>query len=161
MPTGILIPSCEAKQLVVQEFESHEDYETEVDGEIQSIKLANPASSLFVNEEGKLRELPVNQRATLLLWLHNRPFQLRDEIYGDAILLGPTYWGEPDDVPASFVSMLLEPQGFLVEYRAGGEPAKWAVVSRRRGFATWVDAYGYALMWTRLKDVAEVRVAVR
>jgi hypothetical protein len=112
-----------------------------------------------VNEEAKLRELPTNQRATLLLWLHNRPFLLRDEICGDAILLGPTYWGETQDVPSSFVSLLLEPQKFVVEYRARREPSNWAIVSRRRGFKTWVDAYGYALMWTRLKDVLEVRVS--
>ncbi|SMQ71898.1 DUF3846 domain-containing protein [Agreia sp. VKM Ac-1783] len=160
MPTGILIPSCDAKPLVLQEFKSLDDYQTEVDGDIQNIELAGPPSSLFVNEEGKLRELPVNQRATLLLWLHNRPFLLRDEIRGDAILLGPTYWGETQDVPPSFVSLLLEPQTFVIESRATGNPIAWTTVPRRRGFKTWVDAYGYALMWTRLKNVIEVRVSV-
>jgi len=160
MPTGILIPSCDAKPLVLQEFTTLDDYQAEVDGDIQVIELAGPPSSLFVNEEVRLRELPVNQRATLLLWLHNRPFLLRDEICGDAILLGPTYWGENQDVPASFVSLLLEPQTFVIESKTAANPIEWTVVPRRRGFKTWVDAYGYALMWTRLKDVTEVRVSV-
>jgi hypothetical protein len=158
MLTGILIPSCDAKPLVLREFNSLDDCQAEVDGDIQIIELTGPPSSLFVNEDGQRRELPANQRATLLLWLHNRPFLLRDEICGDAVLLGPTYWGETQDVPASFVSLLLEPQTFVIEYRVRREPPKWAVVPRRRGFKTWVDAYGYALMWTRLKDVVEVRV---
>jgi hypothetical protein len=158
MPTGILIPACETKPLVLKDFKSLDDYQAEVDGGIQHIGLAGPPSSLFVNEEGKLRELPANQRATLLLWLHNRPFLLRDEIWGDAILLGPTYWGETQDVPPSFASLLLEPQTFVIEPRTSTNPTAWKIVPRRHGFETWVDAYGYALMWTRLKDVIEVRV---
>jgi hypothetical protein len=160
MPTGILIPSCEAKPLVLQEFKSLDDYQAEVGGDIQLIELAGPPSSLFLNEEGKLRELPVNQRATLLLWLHNRPFLLRDEICGDAILLGPTYWGETQDVPPSFVAMLLQSQRFVIEVRVQRDPADWTIFPRRRGFETWVDAYGYALMCTRLNDVIEARVTI-
>ncbi|KJC65440.1 hypothetical protein [Agreia bicolorata] len=73
MLIGILIPSCDDKPLVLHEFESLDDYQAEVESDTQIVEHVGPASSLFVNEEGKPREPPVNQRATLLLWRHNRP----------------------------------------------------------------------------------------
>lgn len=158
MPTGILIPADRDQPLVAREFTSLTDYQSGVGGFVQSVNLFEPSSTLLVNEEGKIQRLPVNQRATLLLWLHNRPFLLRDEICGDAILLGPVRCGENTDAPTRFVTLLLEARAFVVESRSKRDPMTWHTVHRRRGFGSWVDAYGYALMWTRLKDVLEVRV---
>ena len=53
MPTGIFIPADDSVELTVREFSSLQDYQSAVDGYIETIDLIEPAfaiSSLIVNE---------------------------------------------------------------------------------------------------------------
>ena len=134
------------------------DYQAVTGGLIELVGLDNPPSSLYFNEEGKLLELPMNRRATLLLWMHNPAFRMRDVIVGDALMVGSVdSEGYDTSVPDELAKMLFEAKRFRPEVQVYGEDA-WHGNQRR--FDNWMDAYGYVLdlerRWTQVRDVRVV-----
>jgi hypothetical protein len=134
------------------------DYQAVTGGLIEHIELEDPPSGLYINEEGKLLELPVNRRATLLLWMHNPAFRYRDVIVGDALVAGPTDGeGYDTNVPDELAKTLFDAKRFRTEVRVYGEDG-WH--GNDRHFNNWVDAYGYVLdlgrRWTQVRDVRVV-----
>lgn len=68
-----------------------------VEGYFEVVRL-HDASILFVNEEGRLRRMIPNERASILA---QRP------IVGPVVLAGPEFIeGEPSDAPAFYLDML-------------------------------------------------------
>lgn len=106
--TKIIILSFEG----TAEFKQHETnldtLQGLVGGYIESISLpdADPCDwAAFCNEEGKLVDLPGNERATTLLYLlggHNP----QDLIRGDVILVGINEQGETVDVPDTLIELV-------------------------------------------------------
>lgn len=134
------------------------DYQRVVGGLIEHLSLENPSSGMYFNEEGKLRELPLNRRATLLMWMHNPAFRYADAVMGDALLVGPVDPnGYDTDAPDDLVQTLFEGKRFRAEVQVHGE-AGWH--SNERRFGNWVDAYSYVLdlgrRWTSVRDVRVV-----
>lgn len=134
------------------------DYQAITGGSIERVSLENPAASLYVNEDGKLLELPLNRRATLLLWMHNPAFRYRDAIVGDALLIGPVDGdGYDTKVPDELANVLFETKRFRPEVQVHGESG-WHGNDRR--FDNWIDAYSYALdlsrRWTAVRDIRVV-----
>lgn len=134
------------------------DYQRLAGGFIERVTLDDPASEMYFNEEGKLHELPLNRRATLLLWMHNPAFRYADYIAGDAFLVGPVDSDSYDtSVPDGFVRTLLEARRFRAEVQPQGE-AGWYGNDLR--FDNWVNAYSYALRlgqgWTQVADIRVV-----
>lgn len=71
MVHGILIPASDARPLELQSFDRLEDYQFAVNGWIEVVDIPDVGATLFVNEEGLLRQLPYNRRATFLWWFHS------------------------------------------------------------------------------------------
>ena len=102
-----------------------EDRQQLVGGLIQGVDLTDPPARLYCNEEGKVLELPLNKRATLLLWAHNPAFRYRDVIVGDAYLVGPVGRHSTDtSVPDEYVQRLFETRQFRVEVKQRDD-AEW------------------------------------
>lgn len=100
-----------------------------------------------MNEEGKIRRLPDNERATLIMRMHNRIHD-GDSVAGDAVLIGPeNVGGESTDVPEELRDLLFEWSTFDVEMQLAPLPGEWITVD---GSArTWDEAYrkSLGLIW--------------
>ncbi len=132
-----------------------DDYQRLVAGHLEILTFESPPATLYLNSEGKNLELPVNRRATMLLWAHDKRFRYLDYIAGDAFLVGQVDpHGEDTSVAEEFVHLLLEAQRFRVEVQTRGDP-QW--YSNEVRFGTWTDAYGYVLelgrRWTQVEDL--------
>lgn len=138
------------------------DYQEVVGGYIEAVNLLRPPARMYVNEEGKLRGMPMNRRATMLLWMHNKAFRYGDIIAGDAFLVGPVGDESQDTaVPDEYTQLLFKAESFHIEVQMRGAE------ERRRQiwpFDTWREAYGFALSWAmgpdnrQRSDVADIWV---
>lgn len=160
---SIVIPADEEQPLDQCQLKptSLADYQERVGGYIEGVDLLRPPARMYVNEEGKVRGLPMNRRATMLLWMHNRAFRYGDVIAGDALLVGPVGKESQDTaVPDEYTQMLFEARSFHVEVQMRGDQQPrlmWPLDS-------WYEAYGFALAWAmgpddrQRPDVADIRV---
>jgi hypothetical protein len=71
---------------------------TEIDGKLKSLQsivggyleeVGSRDVTLFINEEGKFEDLPLNHLATVLWWVICPHMAGQDILRGDAIVLGP------------------------------------------------------------------------
>jgi hypothetical protein len=133
------------------------DYQRVVGGSVQALNLEQPAAGLYCNEDGKLLNLPVNGRATLLWWMHSKRFRFHDAIVGDALLVGELdERGLDSDVPGELATLLLEATNMRVEIQIRGDEY-W--LKNQRRFHSWANAYAYALKQVyRSSSIADVRV---
>ena len=144
MPVGILIPANINEPLTVVHFDRVDEFQRDVGGYIETLMLPTPAETaaiLVVNKEGKLSgfDLDVNNRATLLLWVHNRAFVKHDEICGDAIVIGPTdEFGNFTGVPEKLLKLLTTNDPVQLDLGVSLLEPQTAV---RGTFRTWVGAY--------------------
>ena len=75
MPEGIFIPAAIGEPLKLLNFDRLEKLQEAVSGYIETLGLPTPPETsavLVINEEGKLDDYELNQRATLLLWMNIR-----------------------------------------------------------------------------------------
>lgn len=161
---SIVIPADEDRPLDqhLLKAASLADYQELVGGYIEAVDLLRPPARMYVNEEGKLRGMPLNRRATMLLWMHNKSFRYRDSIAGDAFLVGPISSDSGDTaVPSEYPQTLFEAQSFHVEAQMKGRPDReWQMGL----FEDWYEAYGFALAWAmgpdnqQRPDVADIWV---
>lgn len=143
---SIVIPAEEAQPLQTQLLtQGLEDRQELVGGLIQGIDFTDPPARLYCNEEGKVLELPMNKRATLLLWAHNQAFRYRDVIVGDAYLVGPVGRHSTDtSVPDEYLERLFQARQFRIEVKSSDD-AEWHDQGAR--FDQWTTAYEHALGW--------------
>ncbi|GAB3260402.1 DUF3846 domain-containing protein [Kineosporia babensis] len=114
----IVIPAriSEPLQEVHLDTKNLDAYENLVDGMIEAIDLYHPEASFYINEEGKLRRMPFNERATALWWAHNSAARDQDWIVGPAVLHGPVGQdGESTSVPEELAALLLHTRTFRIE----------------------------------------------
>lgn len=161
---SIVIPADEEQALSQHQLLASglADRQLLVGGYIEPINLTQPPARLYCNEEGKQRGLPINKRATLLFWMHNRAFRYGDIIAGDAFLVGPAGNDSHDTaVPEEYTRLLFAADSFHIEVQMQGDE------ERRRQiwpFETWNEAYGFALGWAmgpddrQRSDVVDIRV---
>lgn len=156
MPKGLVVPADTEQPLELRQFDDFTEYQRAVDGTFDVIELTNPESSLYLNDEGKLKGLPANFRATLLLWAHNSAFRHRDFTCGDVVLLGGVDdEGDTLDVPDQLVELLTKTSRFKTQVQTGGDD--WA--GNGMTFDTWTSAYNAVLdLAGRWLLVTEVRV---
>jgi hypothetical protein len=118
-------------------------YQRVVQGLFDVVDLERPPASLYFNDEGKLIGLPPNQRATLLMWLHNTRFIGHDLVVGDAFLIGgPDRQGNTATVPDELKRLLLDSRVFDVEVKEEQDD-EWVREPMR--FNDWTMAYGFAV----------------
>jgi Domain of unknown function (DUF3846) len=154
MVQGIFIPADTWLPAVFDEYDGLASYQDAVDGYIEPISIADPPLTLYVNEEGKLRGLPTNPRATLLWWLLVPEARGMDMVVGHAVVV-------PDGASAAATQLLelldSEVAMFRVETRPSDASSEWAPASDRH-FNNWFEAARYALMVQQPGGTFSVRV---
>jgi uncharacterized protein DUF3846 len=139
--TAILIPARQVARVELRKLDCSDlsAYQALVGGNVEPIDLDAPAASMYINEEGKLLHLPVNMRATHVVWAHNELMRNEDIVMGDAFILGPVDRdGWDTSVPQSYVDLLFPREPFRIEVLARGETV-WA--GNAMSYDTWEQAY--------------------
>lgn len=144
MVTGIFVPSDGEAKLELQEFEKLSDYQVAVGGYIQPVEINALGVTVYVNEEGLVRRLPLNSRVTFLWWFHAPEARQRAMLVGNAVIIGPTDSnGDNTSVPPEVVDLLMDTRVYRVEVQVIGG-ADW-----HRNQTTYTD-YWEALIWAML-----------
>jgi len=159
MLTAIVIPVNLQQPIRQQQFHKHDldAYRTLVGGNLEVITLDRPPASLYLNDEGKLLELPVNIRATTLLWAHHSAFRGKDAIMGPAFILGPVdRHGDDQTAPQDLIDLLFHTTRYRIQVQAQGD-TRWN--DNGRVFTDWFEAYAYSVHLAQQRSlVGEVRV---
>jgi hypothetical protein len=159
MVMAIVIPVDPKQPIRQQELKLHDvdGYRQIVGGPLEVVQLERPEASLYFHGEGKLEGLPINARATALLWVHNGAFLGRDVIVGPAMILGPVdHLGYEETAPVDLLNVLFGKARLRVEVLVQDEES-WH--GNEVVFLDWYEAYRYGLrLAQRWKLVREVRV---
>lgn len=150
MITALFLPAEETQpvQKVEIDAEDVDAMQQIVGGRFQALNLVRPPASLFLNDSGNIDGLPVNRRATYLLWLHAKAHLGQTVIGGDALLTGmPDGRGNTKSMPAELETLLCNTEAYHVEVLPD-KHGPWVADMLR--FTEWADAYEYALMIPRL-----------
>lgn len=157
MVQGIVIPAEAEKPLEQRDFARLEDYQAAVGGWIEAVDLHDLGVTVYVNEEGLLRQMPFNSRASFLWWYYVPAARQKSMLVGDAVLIGlPDRNGDSTDLPSDVRNRLLVTMRYRVEVRLSGMSV-W-----HRDSASFPD-YWEALIWAmvlldRIDDAVDVRV---
>lgn len=122
MVRGIFLPAAE-DELEVRDFASLEDYQTAVGGWIEAVDVPDLGITIYVNDEGLVRHLPFNSRASFLWWYHV-PEVRKAMLVGHAVIVGlrdPD--GNDTDVPQQVVELLSDDSEYVILIKVGGSPA--------------------------------------
>jgi hypothetical protein len=151
---AIQIPQDEQRPLYKVQINDLAGMQAVVGGFIEIVDLTPLHSSLVVNEEGKLMNLEINRRATLLFWLLFPSIRGRDAICGDVLIVGyPDSQGNTTDAPANVVELLFETKSYKAEFQTYDDANKFNGNMRR--FEDYFEAANYALLkaqsWTAVQ----------
>jgi hypothetical protein len=158
MVRGVLIPAIDSHDLTACDAVELGDYQRAVGGWIEAVDLPAFGSTLFVNEEGLLRGLPFNRRATFLWWFHVSSARSHARLVGDALLVGlPDEAGEMTDLPDDALRSLLSDELWHLELRdAPGEA--WS--RDPSGGQSYIEAVVWSVLVSEVWD-AETRLVRR
>lgn len=161
MVSGIVIPADADQPIELRNFTGLDDYRAAVDGWIEAIDLLDLGVTIYVNEEGLLRHLPFNSRASFLWWYHVPSARQSAMLVGSAVVVGlPGRNGESTDVPDAARELLLSPGRFRVEVRTVGDP-KW--YGNQATYPDYWEAVVWAMVtlerWSLAEDVRVLPVA--
>lgn len=141
MVKGLVIPADADMEIKLHDFARLEDYQAAVGGHVEPVDIPSLGITIYVNEEGLLRQLPFNSRASFLWWYEIPSVRQTAMLVGDAVIVGiPDRHGESTDLPQPVMDTLKEAGVWRVEVRTVGDP-KWY-----RNQATYTD-YFEALVW--------------
>lgn len=159
MPWGIYIPADEAASIEFRLFGQITEYQEAVGGYFQCVDIDAPAATFFVNEDGKVINLPLNRRATLAWWVLYRAAQNVDAFMGDVILLGqPDEDGDTQDVPGELVTLIMKTDLYKYEVQTIDGGDKW--YGNMSTFDNYFEACNAALgllgRWTLASDIRVV-----
>lgn len=159
--SGVFIPYDEEQPIKVIDIPRGEytAIQAIIGGVFGVINIGRPTpSSIFIHDEGKIVGLPLNRRATMLLWASDSRWWHQDVIMGDAFILGP-----PDDegdttgIPEDFKQLLLDTEEYKMEVQTTGSGDAWAGNQLR--FNDPFDALNYVLgLAERWHAVEQVRI---
>lgn len=103
-----------------------EEYQAVVGGWIEPVDIPKLGVTIFVNEEGLLRHLPFNSRATFLWWYLEPAARQQAMLVGPALIVGiPDRSGNATDVPDAAIELLTRSREYAVLVKIGDDPA-WA-----------------------------------
>lgn len=140
MVKGIVIPAAGEEPLEVRDFHQLEDCQGAVGGWIEAVDIAALGVTLYVNEEGVLRRLPFNSRASMLWWYHVPASRQGAVLVGDAVVVGwPDKHGNSTDLAEDIHGLLIdaEPRAVVIELAAeprGAERASLLATGRGRWY---------------------------
>lgn len=155
MVEGIIIPADNTAPLKTATLESLRDYQQAVGGWFEAVDIPDLGIKMYVNEEGLIRDLPFNRRATFL-WRFYVP-QTRDaRLVGDVAVVGLTdEEGENTELPSELGRRLLEPGVYRVRSRELGKD-QWHEEPIDRD--DYVETVIWAALLQEMSPTMEVRV---
>lgn len=128
MPKGIVIPADPEAPMEVRDFSGLADYQEAVGGLIEPVDLVAPApATLYVDEEGRLKQANFNARATFIAMVHNPAYLFTGCMFlGDAVLVGaPDDEGETQDLPDEFEQLLLNTSLYKILVQTADDGEAW------------------------------------
>lgn len=158
MVKGLLVPLDETASIETREFAGLDDYQAAVGGWIEPVDVPSLGVTIYVNEEGLIRQLPLNTRATFLWWFHVPAARQKAMLVGDAVLVGmPDHKGDSTDVPNAVIGLTAAGRPWRIEYLTETD-ARW-----RQGDVGHDDVWE-AMVWgmvllERAADVKNIRLA--
>ena len=100
MVTGLIIPASATAPIREIDTSQGNSIARAVDGFMEAVDIEPLGITVYVNEEGLLRHLPFNSRATFLWWYHVPWMRHRDRLVGDAVIVGmPDSDGADTEIP--------------------------------------------------------------
>ncbi|KQZ84133.1 hypothetical protein ASD56_08960 [Microbacterium sp. Root166] len=144
MVRGIVIPAAGEEPLEERDFAELEDYQSAVGGWIEAVDIPSIGVTVYVNEEGLLRQLSFNSRATFLWWHEVPEVRQKAMLVGDAVVVGlPDRRDESTDVPLDIADRFTKRADWRVEIRRLGD-SEWY------GDDTTYRDYFEALVWAMI-----------
>lgn len=160
MVRALIIPAADHESITECEVNKLEDYQAVVGGWIEPVDIPVLGVTVHVNEEGLLRQLPFNPRATFLWWHFVPEARQTAMLVGPALITGlPDHNGDNTDVPSEVTGMLAQPGEWRVEVRTIGDP-KWH--RNQMTYSDYFEALVWAMVtlerWSAAEDVRVVPV---
>ncbi|REC98251.1 uncharacterized protein DUF3846 [Microbacterium sp. AG157] len=155
MVQGIIIPASDARDMHTIELEEVGDNHKAVGGWIEAVDIPDLGVTMYVNEEGLIRDLPYNRRATFLCRFHVPP--ARDaRLVGDVVVVGLTDdEGESTELPKDLRQGLLEPGIYRVLTRERvGSPWREEPIDRD----DYVETVIWAAILEEMSSILEVQI---
>ncbi len=159
MVQGLFIPADSERPLEVRSFETLDDYQAAVGGWIEAVDVPPLGASLYVNEEGLLRQLLFNSRATFLWWHELPHVRQQAMLVGDALMVGlPGLDGYSTDIPASTLALLTAKEPYAVLVLVEGSPL-W--VRHPFPYEDYFEAVVWAMVLSeRVTGTVDVKVVI-
>ncbi|MFW8744808.1 DUF3846 domain-containing protein [Mesorhizobium japonicum] len=118
MARSIIIPAESRFQLARTSLIGLQDFQRAVGGWVEQVTITDQLAML-VDEEGRMKNLPINRRATLLRRLLSPSSRDELAIVGNAVLLGVPLYEQFRDVPQDVEKLLIETNRYVVRATAG------------------------------------------
>jgi hypothetical protein len=116
----IIIPAEFKRPLTRTELVGLADFQRAVGGWVEHLDLTEELA-LLVDEEGRVKRLSINRRATLLRRLYHPASRDALAIVGSAVLIGRPDQDEFSDVPEHIERLLIDSRRFIVRARSGND----------------------------------------
>jgi hypothetical protein len=160
MVTGIVIPHETNVALQKLEFRNLTDYQTAVGGYIETVQLEGHPLVIVEDEDGKVKHLPANRRATCLWWLLNPAGIGGGFLVGDIVILGAQECGGMTDIPESLTALLLDSREYQVQVCLSRQFNSWVSIGRTYDdfFEATISALSLMEVWEPPKNVKIVAV---
>ncbi|CAN3702733.1 hypothetical protein MMX123_02763 [Microbacterium sp. MM2322] len=155
MVQGIIIPADNTAPLRASTLDSLKDFQRAVGGWFEAVDIPDLSVTMYVNEEGLIRDLPFNRRATFL-WRFHVP-QARDaRLVGDVAVVGVTDdEGENTELPHELRRRLLERGIYRVRSREHAE-GRWHEEPIDRD--DYLETVVWAALLREMSPTLEVRI---
>lgn len=147
MVKGLWVPVDWDTSVESRDFDRLEDYQAGVGGVIEAIDLTRIDTTMYVNEEGHLRGLEFNPRATMLWWYWEPAARQKAMIVGDAVLVGwPDREGNSTDLRPDLLGVFTEAESFRIEvqWRDG---SAWERVHTPIPYRDYFDTLVWAMIF--------------
>ncbi|MFE5671670.1 DUF3846 domain-containing protein [Agromyces sp. NPDC056523] len=132
MVKGRLIQWDDIAPIAEREFARLDDYQAAGDGYFEPVDVVSQGCTIYVNEEGLLRRLPLNPRATFIWWFYTRAGRQRAMLVGDAVAVGvPDRAGDSTDIPEEVRALLMHARSFAIEVKVIGDDGWYIATSSR------------------------------
>lgn len=158
MIKAIKIPAEESEPITLIDIDGLKDMQTNVGGLIEVMDIDRPDATLICNEEGKVIGLPMNRRATLVLWTHLTRWRGMDALMGDVLVVGrPDDEGDTTSVPDELVELFFHTTTYKYQITTI-EDETWSG-NQRRFTDVWEaynDAQKLAYKWSLVDNVRVV-----